>query len=394
MQFLRRHQEIELPASQELPLTGAPATEPPAGRISKANTMTNDKTMTNRARLEAALQGLPVTHPVYAVYDGFVTSRPHVDWPRLFALGLGQINHADLLRHEHPHLQIVETTRQVNGQTRRDVRWITDMGELHQWYLGDWRQEHFIKTPEDYRIMRRAWEGVKITADDAAFIASEKAVGDNGVTLGNIAGMGLGRTPLMVLQVDWVGLGQWSVDLADELPAMMELLEFMNELKLEEFRQAVRTPARQIKLWENLSLQTLGPSRYRRHLVPLYSQILSILNAAGKRLLVHYDGQLRVIADQVAQLDFDGIDSLTPPPEGDLTVTEARRLWPDKMLWCHPSLGWFRESGETLEKLIRGMVQAAGPKRYCLMISEEIPPEWERTVPQILSLLREANHRG
>jgi hypothetical protein len=345
--------------------------------------------MTNRSRLEAAIQGLPVTHPVYATYDGFVTTRPHVDWPRLFALGLGQISHADVLRHEHPNLQIIETTSEHNGHTRRDVRWITDIGELHQWYLDGWRQEFFIKTPADYRIMRRAWEGVKITADATAFLAAEKAVGDNGVTLGNIAGMGLGRTPLMVLQVDWVGLGQWSVDLADELPEMMELLEFMNELKLEEFRQAVLTPARQIKLWENLSIQTLGPARYRRHLVPLYTKILSILNAAGKRLQVHYDGKLRVIADQVASLDFDGIDSLTPPPEGDMTVAEARRQWPDKMLWCHPSLGWFREGEATLRHLVKGMVRDAGPRRFCLMISEEIPPDWERTVPQVLALLRE-----
>lgn len=356
--------------------------------------MTEAPSTTNRSRLEAAIAGRPVTHPVYAVYDGFVTTRPHVDWPRLFALGLGQISHADVLRHEHPNLQIVETTRQVNGQTRRDVRWITDRGELHQWYLGDWRQEHFIKTPEDYRIMRRAWEGVKITADDTAFLAAERQVGDNGVTLGNIAGMGLGRTPLMVLQVDWVGLERWSVDLADELPPMMELLEFMNELKLEEFRQAVRTPARQIKLWENLSIQTLGPDRYRRHLVPLYSKILSILQAAGKQLQVHYDGQLRVIADQVAQLDFDGIDSLTPPPEGDLTVAEARRLWPDRMLWCHPSLDWFRDGGKGLGPLIRGLVKDAGPRRFCLMISEEIPPDWAQTVPQVLSLLQEGLRSG
>ncbi|MBI4026063.1 MAG: hypothetical protein HY360_13845 [Verrucomicrobia bacterium] len=352
--------------------------------------MMNDKTMTNRSRLEAAIQGVPVTQPVYAVYDWFVKNRPQVDWPRLFALGLGQIYHASLTRHEHPNLRIVETTRPVNGRTRRDVRLITDVGELHEWYLDDWRQEYFIKTPEDYRIMRRAWEGVKIVADETAFIASEKEVADNGVTLGNVGGMGSGRTPLMVLQVDWVGLGQWSLDLADELPAMMELLEFMNELRLEEIRQAVLTPARQIKLWENLSLQTLGPSHYRRHLVPLYSKILAIANAAGKRVLVHYDGQLRVIADQVAKLDFDGIDSFTPPPEGDMTVAEARQQWPDKMLWCHPPLGWYRER-ETLGRLIKGMARDAGPKRFCLMISEDIPPDWEQTVPQVLMTLREAN---
>jgi hypothetical protein len=126
-------------------------------------------------------------------------------------------------------------------------------------------------------------------------------------------------------------------------------------------------------------------------LVPLYSKILGILNAAGRRLQVHYDGKLRVIADQVAQIDFDGIDSLTPPPEGDMSVAEARQLWPDKMLWCHPSLGWFREREATLRELVKGLVRNAGPQRFCLMISEEIPPDWERTVPEVLAVLREGN---
>ena len=72
-----------------------------------------------------------------------------------------------------------------------------------------------------------------------------------------------------------------------------------------------------------------------------------------------------------------------------MTVAAARRSWPDKMLWCHPSLGWFHERGANLRQLIRGMVQDAGPTRFCLMISEEIPPDWERTVPEILTLLRE-----
>ena len=46
----------------------------------------------------------------------------------------------------------------------------------------------------------------------------------------------------------------------------------------------------------------------------MYRQILDILSPAGKRLIVHYDGKLRVIADDIAQLDLD-IDSLTPAPE-------------------------------------------------------------------------------
>jgi hypothetical protein len=342
---------------------------------------------TIRARFGRLLAGEPVEQPVYAVYDWFVKNRPQVDWPRLFALGLGQINHANLIRHEHPSFEIVETTSEQDGLPRRDVRMVTDRGELHEWYLGEWRQEHFIKTPEDYRTMIQALEGVRVAPEVSAFQASEAALGDGGITVGQVQGLGSGRTPLMVLQIDWVGLEQWSLDLALGEPTMMELLEVMNAIKLEEVRCAAKSPAQQIKLWENLSIETMGPRCYRQHLVPLYRQILDILNAAGKRLLVHYDGNLRGIADDIAALDLDGIDSFTEPPEGDMTVAEARAAWPDKFLWVHPNLGWYQLAPEALVEHIRRVAHDAGPTRACLMISEDIPPDWERTIPAILATL-------
>jgi len=33
------------------------------------------------------------------------------------------------------------------------------------------------------------------------------------------------------------------------------------------------------------------------------------------------------------------------------------------------------------------MVRDAGPTRLCLMISEEVPPDWQRTVPLVLETL-------
>ena len=40
---------------------------------------------------------------------------------------------------------------------------------------------------------------------------------------------------------------------------------------------------------ENLTIEMLGPRQYERHLMPIYRQILEILAAANKRLVVHYD---------------------------------------------------------------------------------------------------------
>jgi len=343
---------------------------------------------TNRQKLEAALDSQPVGKPVFAVYDWFVKNRPAVDWETLFKLGLGQINHANLIRHEHPNFEIIETSSKQDDKIRRDVRLVTDKGELHEWYIGEWKQEHFIKTPEDYRIMARALEGIRVFADDKPFLESEVILGERGITIGQVPGLGAGRTPLMVLQIDWVGLEQFSMDLAYEMPELFELIEVMNAIKLEEIRQAVKTPATQIKLWENLSIDTLGHVHYRRHLVPLYKEIIEIMRKTGKRLQVHYDGRLKVIAEDIAALPFDGIDSFTEPPEGDMPTLEARRAWPDKFLWQNVNLNWYLMPEKELADNITRIVQQAGPKRFCLMISEEVPPAWERNVPLILDLLR------
>jgi hypothetical protein len=128
---------------------------------------------------------------------------------------------------------------------------------------------------------------------------------------------------------------------------------------------------------------------YRRYLVPVYEQIFDILDGTGKGLQVHYDGKLRAIADDIGRLPFDGLDSFTPPPEGDMTTAEARQRWPDKFLWLHPTLNWYSLPPEELIRNIREMARAAGHPagRFCLMISEEVPPNWETAVPLILETL-------
>jgi hypothetical protein len=131
----------------------------------------------------------------------------------------------------------------------------------------------------------------------------------------------------------------------------------------------------------------MGPVNFRRWLVPLYRRIFEILNPADKRLLVHFDGKLRIIADQIAGLGFDGIDSFTQAPEGDMTVAEARACWPDKFLWIQANLDWYMRPEEQLALRVGQVVREAGPCQYCLMISEDVPDDCMRTVPAVLKAL-------
>lgn len=341
---------------------------------------------TVRERLSRALAGEPVGEPVYAVYDWFVKNRS-IDWRSLFERGLGQVGHASLFTTVYPNAEIVETISENDDGIHRDVRWITEKGELHEWYRGEWRQEYLIKSAEDYTRLRGALEGARFTASDAEFEKSEAGIGDNGVTFGQLGELiHEVRTPFQAIQIDFAGLERFSIDLADETPQLMELLEVMNEQLLEKFRLLRSSRAPLIKLWENLSIETMGPKAFRRFLVPLYRKLFTILENSGKGLHVHYDGKLRPIAGEITGLPFAGIDSLTGPPEGDMSAAEARKLWPDKFFWLHPNLGWYDQPLPELKRDVHQLATDAADM-FCLMISEEVPPYWKRTVPAVLEVL-------
>ena len=316
--------------------------------------------MSIRSRLLGALDGEVVTHPVYAVYDAFLPN-PAVDWEMLFSLGLGQINHAFVAEERHPGCEVVERSSLEDGLERRDVTIRTHRGELHEYYLGDsrkgllpWRMEHFIKTPLDYRLMADALEGSTFSHTDEAFDESEKELGERGITIAHVD-----RTPFQKVQIDFAGIEAFACHLADGETALLGLLELMNGLKLQEFSCVARSKARVVKLWENIGIDAVGPRAYRQHIVPVYERILAILRAAGKQLLVHYDGKVRLIADDIRLLGLD-LDSLTPEPEGDVDAEEARALWPESFLWLHPSLTWFRLPQQELRARFRRMARVPG----------------------------------
>ena len=346
--------------------------------------------MTTKEDLNQMLAGNSAK-PVYLVYDWFVDNR-QIDWQSLFDLGLGRINHASLINIERPHLEVTETLSDNNGQLRKDIKWITDIGELHEFYVDGWKQEHLIKTANDYRIMQRALEDSVFQPTDTFFDNSEDTVGDNGITIGQIGHFGeLGhtRTPFQVVQIDLAGLECFSIDIALKTPELLDLLEMMNEQMVEIFNAILKTKAVYIKLWENLSIETMGPILYKEYLVPLYKRLFGVLEGSGKNLVVHYDGRLKIIADEIAALPFDGLDSITPPPEGDLTIRQARDYWPDKFLWLHPTLSWDDLPDDQLAEKIRQVAQEARMHRFCFQLSEEVPPNWQRTVPLILETLKQ-----
>ncbi len=70
-----------------------------------------------------------------------------------------------------------------------------------------------------------------------------------------------------------------------------------------------------------------------------------------------------------------------------MLMYEARACWPGTFIWVQPNLGWYSLPQDEFLARVRQLARDAGPRRYCLMVSEEIPPDWQRTVPAVLQML-------
>ena len=95
------------------------------------------------------------------------------------------------------------------------------------------------------------------------------------------------RTAMQAIQIDCAGLERFSLDLAAEEPLLLRLIEQMDARIMDKFRAIRSSRATMIKLWENLSIETMGPIVYRRYLAPVYRGICDVLRGTGKGLHVH-----------------------------------------------------------------------------------------------------------
>ena len=158
---------------------------------------------------------------------------------------------------------------------------------------------------------------------------------------------------------------------------------------MEEQRLIAKGPGRYVAWFENLTIGMLGPRRYAELLTPVHEKGVAIHKASEKRVMVHYDGQLQVIADQIANARYAMIDSLTEPPEGDMMYDECRRMWPDLVFWANINVDLYYRSPDELRDAVIAKRDRGGKRAFAFEISEDLPTTWRETIPVVLKTLQD-----
>jgi hypothetical protein len=134
------------------------------------------------------------------------------------------------------------------------------------------------------------------------------------------------------------------------------------------------SPIEIINFGDNLHAGTLSPRLFKEFVLPVYQRRCERLHAAGKFVHSHWDGDVKGLLPFARETGLDGIEAITPKPQGDVTLEEAREALGDEMFLLDgiPAI-YFDEtySVETLEECTRKAIDLFAPK-LVLGISDEI----------------------
>ena len=82
---------------------------------------------------------------------------------------------------------------------------------------------------------------------------------------------------------------------------------------------------------------------------PAYACVQILADAISRAGAVEPDA----IRDAIAATDLDYIEAFTPAPDTDMTLAEARKAWPDKVLWLNYPSSLHLKSDARVEQVER-----------------------------------------
>lgn len=251
-----------------------------------------------------------------------------------------------------------------------------------------WTVEFMFKGPEDYDRLIALTDAHEFYLAPEAFLRKREMMGDDATMRG-----GCGYEPMQQIIYRYLGPTNFAIEWAERRDEVLRLFDAIVEERRRLYPILAQSPCQYFNYGGNVSPEIVGLERFEQYYVPHYQEFCEIMHAGGKTVGVHFDANTALIADAIAETDLDYIEAWTPPPDCDLSITDARTKWPDKALWVNYPSSVFLRSDEQIEEFTAEMLREAAPGNgFIIGITEDMPPD--RWRPGMMAINRAVLEHG
>ncbi len=345
--------------------------------------------MTPRERHLCVLHGENPDKPNVAAADG-LRSGPAGGWlRRLSARGMTILHivppYQPMFFFDHavdPEIETIVYTRShyfEDGLRKTRHTLETPIGSVHSvvghnpdiGLLTGSVESAFVKESQDWRIINYIFSAMteNLCPNYQEMERDLDTLGDAGYTIGVID-----KTPFQRAWIELASLERICLDIADSNEDCIEYFQIQEQFHRRAAEITAQCPSEHILCIDNIT-NTISPRFYRDYCLPIYEIYASALADAGKVLAVHFDGLFGHLKSEIADSPFRIIDSFSTPPTGDVSLAEARRLWPEKIPFVNlpAHLAWGSK-----EELIGGytsILEECGNNIFTIEHVEDMPDE-------------------
>jgi hypothetical protein len=247
--------------------------------------------------------------------------------------------------------------------------------EAHRFTVDrTWRRvEYLAKTADDLPALRWLVERSHYRFSVPKFEQGAAYVGERGVPQ-----FWVPKSPYFALAQHLMKYEHFIYALADHRPIVEQIMDAIDasyDELYQDLTAADRPQALQIlNFGENVAMAYLSQRYYERYVLPWYEKRSGQLRDAGIYTHIHIDGYFRGLLPYLADMPFDGLEALTPVPQGDVTLEEMAAHMGDKVLLDGIPAVLFLDHYpcEALQACVEQVVALFHP-RLVLGISDELP---------------------
>ena len=134
------------------------------------------------------------------------------------------------------------------------------------------------------------------------------------------------------------------------------------------------SPIRIVNFGENVHSGTLPPDFFLKYHLPVCQRRCDKLHQEGKFVYAHWDGDCKPLLPYARETDLDGIEAITPKPQGDVTLEEIKAGLGDELFLLDgiPAVYFdITYPVEALEACVQQLIDLFAPK-LVLGISDEL----------------------
>ena len=238
-------------------------------------------------------------------------------------------------------------------------------------------EEHFLKKPEDYKILGYIYRNMKVYPEYERFKAWMDSVGEYGVACANGNG---DASPMHQIQRDLLDATEFFYHFKDYHKEMIGLIEDIEPFFEKVLAVTADSPAEWVLWGANYDDMITYPALFKEHYLLWLQKAAATFRRKGKRTVSHCDGENLGLMELILESGIDIAESVCPHPMTKVPIGEYYRRWAGKMTIFGGIPSTLLLEDSTTEKdfenyldlLFRSIVPG---NRFIIGVADTVPPK-------------------